>query len=306
MKKRLLLLFLSVLFLIPGCSCGNGRISTVSQDEAVLYFANRERTDLIAVNLNVKGISRDELPAYVMENLLAGPKDEKLNRSIRAGTQLLSVNQEEGLVSVDVSKEYYNEESIYDILGLAAVVKSLCSIRGVDTVLLTVEGQTLQTANGEPIGALKETDVVFDADALAEDESNITLYFSDVNAEYLVREIRRIQVSRGESMEKLVVAELIAGPQSQNAVRTIPVETKIRSVETKNGVCFVNLSSEFVTKNNVGVSAEQLTIYSLVNSLTELSDVDKVQFLIEGEKKDVYHHIVFNEPIERDVSMIQK
>ena len=121
-----------------------------------------------------------------------------------------------------------------------------------------------------------------------------------------MKEIRRIQVARGESLEKLIVSELIRGPKSQNAGRTIPQETKIRSVETKDRVCFVNLSSEFVSKNNVGTSAELLTIYSIVDSLTELSNVDKVQFLIEGEKKDVYHHMVFNEPIERDITLIQK
>ena len=68
----------------------------------------------------------------------------------------------------------------------------------------------------------------------------------------------------------------------------------------------MNLSSDFVTKNNVGTAAERMTIFSIVNSLTELSNVDKVQFLIEGEKKEVYHHMIFNEPIERDISMIQK
>ncbi len=280
--------------------------SGILQETVVLYFANKDGTDLIAVNLDVKDKTREELPAYVMEKLLDGPTDTNLLRSVRAGTKLLSITTEQSQANVDLSKEFYHEESIYDVLAQASVVKSLCSIRGIDRVLLTVEGQPLQTASGEPLGVLKESDVVFDADALMTDESNITLYFSDLNAEYLVREIRRIQVPRGESMEKLVVTELIRGPKSQDAGRTVPQETKIRSVETKDKVCFVNLSSDFVTKNNVGTSAERLTIFSIVNSLTELSNVDKVQFLIEGEKKEVYHHMIFNEPIERDVSMIQK
>ena len=32
----------------------------------------------------------------------------------------------------------------------------------------------------------------------------------------------------------------------------------------------------------------------------------KLVELREGEKKDVYHHMVFNEPIERDITLIQK
>ncbi len=304
MKKRILLLFLALTMMLTGCA---GPFWKKSDDSGiVLYFANKEGTDLIGVPLDVDGVDEDDLPEFIMEKLLAGPESANYSHSVRIGTNLLYVEREKNLVTVDVSKEFYHEKPIYDVLALAAVVKSLCSIQGVDSVLLTVEGQRLQSANGEEIGILKESDVVFDADALASDESNITLYFSDMNAEYLVREIRRVEVPRGETVEKLVVTELLKGPQSPNAGRTIPKEAKIRSVETKEGVCFVNFSSEFVSKNNVGTSAERLTIYSIVNSLTELSNVDKVQFLIEGEKRETYHHMIFNEPIERDVSMIQK
>ena len=309
--KRFMVFFLVSLLFISGCApkkpAPTEAPKNLLQKTAVLYFANKEGADLTAVNLDIEeGVTREELPRYVMEKLLEGPTQQDLTRPIRAGTQLISIAEDQGQVTLDVTKEFYHEQSIYDVLALASVVKSLCSIKGVDRVLLTVEGQPLQTASGEAQGVLKESDVVFDADALREEESNITLYFSDLNAEYLVKEIRRIQVARGESLEKLIVSELIRGPKSQNAGRTIPQETKIRSVETKDRVCFVNLSSEFVSKNNVGTSAELLTIYSIVDSLTELSNVDKVQFLIEGEKKDVYHHMVFNEPIERDITLIQK
>lgn len=311
MKKRIVCVLLLALCIISGCS-GFGResaetgFSAGNQEKAVLYFANKTGTDLIAVNLDVKDKNQKDLPAYVLEKLLAGPTETDLTRAIRAGTSLLHVSAADGLVTVDVSKEFYHEESVYDVLATASLVKSLCSIRGIDRVMLTVEGKPLQNAAGEEQGILKESDVVFDADALMQDESNVTLYFSDLNAENLVREIRRIKVPRGASLEKLVLAELIAGPKTQTGARTVPQETKILSVETKDKVCFVNLSSDFVTKNNVGTAAERMTIFSIVNSLTELSNVDKVQFLIEGEKKEVYHHMIFNEPIERDISMIQK
>ena len=40
-----------------------------------------------------------------------------------------------------------------------------------------------------------------------------------------------------------------------------------------------------------------LTVYSIVNSLCELDEVEKVQFLIEGEKQIEYKgHIEFDKP----------
>ena len=107
-------------------------------------------------------------------------------------------------------------------------------------------------------------------------------------------------------MEKLVMSELIDGPKKENNVQTIPTGTKVISVETKDGVCFVNLSKEFIDKHPGGTTAESITIYSVVNSLTELGNVSKVQFLIDGEKREVFKHLVFNEPFERDVSLVLK
>ena len=302
MTKKLLLIFFAALLLFT-TACSN---ISKPQKSVVIYFANASGTDLAAVELDVSKKTAAELPRYVMEKLLAGPTDAGMSRAINTGTALLSITTDKTLVTIDLSKEFYHDEGIHDILAIASIVKSLCSINSIDQVQITVERQPFVTAGGEELGILKEGDIVFDADALAQDESNITLYFSDLNAEFLVSEIRRVKVRRGEALEKLVVEELIAGPKSNQNGRTVPQETKIRSIEIKDNVCFVNLSTEFVTKNVVGSTAERLTIFSIVNSLTELSGIDKVQFLIEGKKKDVYQHMLFNEPFSRDVSMIQK
>ncbi len=304
--KKMLYIILSVLLLLTGCGLSGTGSMEGAQKTAMVYYANAEGTDLVSVKIDVRDKPAQELPGFVLEKLIEGPTAADMSRSVRAGTKLLSLSTEKTLAKVDLSKEFYHEESILDVLSLASIVKSLCSINGIDQVLVTIEGQPLVSPDGTVQGILKEADVIFVADTLMEDEANITLYFSDANAECLVPEIRRVNLRRGDSLEKLVMQELIRGPESQEAGNTVPTETKIRSIETKDSVCFVNLSSDFVTKNPVGTSGERMTVYSIVNSLTELSGIDKVQFLIEGEKKDVYLHMTFNEPMERDVSMIRK
>ena len=306
MMKKMFYIILSVLLLLTGCGLSNSDSATDAQKSVMVYYANAEGTDLVSVETTVHDKTARELPGFVMEKLIEGPTSTDMSRSVRAGTKLLSVSTEHTLAKVDLSKEFYHEESILDVLSVASIVKSLCSIKDIDRVLITIEGQPLVSPDGTVQGILKETDVVFVADTLMEDEANLTLYFSDANAENLIPEIRRVKLRRGDSLEKLVMQELIRGPESQETGATVPTETKIRSIETKDSVCFVNLSAEFVTKNPSGISGERMTVYSIVNSLTELSGVDKVQFLVEGEKKDVYLHMTFNEPIERDVSMIQK
>ena len=173
-------------------------------------------------------------------------------------------------------------------------------------LFIVVENIPLTNGEGEEMGILRDTDFVFDADSLESDEEYITLYFSDENGDSLTSEVRKIKVPKGEVMEKLVVSELLEGPKNGKNLQVIPSGTKIISVETKEGVCFVNLSKEFITKHPGVTSAEIMTVYSIVNSLTELVNVNKVQFLIDGEIKELFNHIVINEPLERDTSYIIK
>ena len=115
----------------------------------------------------------------------------------------------------------------------------------------------------------------------------LTLYFANSNHTDLQTEERVIEVNANQTSEKTVLEQLIAGPEGTDVQSTVPFETKIRDVTTtKDGICYVNLSSDFVTKHIGGEMAEKLTIYSIVNSLCELDHVDKVQFLIEGKKVD--------------------
>ena len=306
--KKLILTSLILIFVMLisfGCTRKNPG-GLILQDSVKLYFGNKDCTDLVEEKFNIEGIDIVELPGLVMEKLLAGPQKQEHSRIIRAGTSLLDIAAEKGEITVNLSKEFYNEENIMDVLASAAIVKSLCSVNGVVSVTIMVEGNDLVLDDGTAVRGMRDGDLVFDADALTQDEANITLYFSDAEASGLMREVRRVKVSKGDALEKVVLSELIKGPEQENLYKTIPTETKIRSVETTDGTCFVNLSNDFITKHVGGTAVEQLTVYSIVNALTELSNVERVQFLIEGEKKDVFIHMVFNEPITRDVSMIQK
>lgn len=310
MKKiyisKIMCVFFVFLLVFSLCSCNMGKKSDV-KEEISLYFVGKNTSNLVNEDYEIiNAKNTDEALNQAMNALLLGPKKKENKRIIREGTRLLSAsmaNAEEA--SVNLSKEFYNENNIYDILAASSIVKSLCSINGIKKVSIFVEGMPLISPTGEELGALTENDLIFDITSSDQNEVNVKLYFSDKEAMYFVKENRKINVPTGESVEKLIVSELIKGPVKDKAVKTIPAETKIRSVETKEGVCFVNLSNEFVTKHSGGSAAEYMTIYSIVNSLTELSHIEKVQFLIEGEKKDVFIHFTFNEPFMRDEAMIR-
>ena len=88
-------------------------------------------------------------------------------------------------------------------------------------------------------------------------------------------------------MEKLVVERLLEGPLEEGEQSAIPQGTKLsRSVSTVDGVCYVNFDEGFLNQNYE--IKEPVVIYSIVDSLSELSYVSKVQIAVNGDTKGKY------------------
>ncbi|PKM76546.1 MAG: hypothetical protein CVU90_12040 [Firmicutes bacterium HGW-Firmicutes-15] len=140
--------------------------------------------------------------------------------------------------------------------------------------------------------------------------TNLTLYFSDNQAMYLMPESRQIKIRKDastESMAEAIVNELIAGPTDKKLIATIPKETKLLSVKITDQVANVDFSEEIRSKHPGGSTGELMTLNSLVDSLTELNGIKKVQILINGAKVDtLVGHADLSQPLNRDESIIKK
>lgn len=134
----------------------------------------------------------------------------------------------------------------------------------------------------------------------------VTLYFGDREAMYLLPEEREV-VKGDDSLAAVVIEELIKGPQNTSAVRTIPEGSKLLSVSVEDTVAYVNFSKEFQTKHWGGSAGESMTLYSIVNSLAKLPEIDKVQFLLEGNKEEsILGHADTTVPIEPNWDLVAK
>ena len=98
---------------------------------------------------------------------------------------------------------------------------------------------------------------------------------------------------------------LIAGPPFEGAYPTIPTNTKLVSISIKDKICYVNLDEGFLeTGYNV---AENIPIYSIVNSIVDNTDAVKVQFSINGESNRVYRETInFNTIFEKNEELVEQ
>jgi germination protein M len=121
----------------------------------------------------------------------------------------------------------------------------------------------------------------------------VHLYFSDEDGTRLVREIRYVDMNEAkqgtEQLAALLVKELVKGPSNTTLKPTIPEGAALRSpVKIENRTAIVDMTKEFVDNHPGGKEAEEMTIFSIVNTLTELKDIEKVRPYLQGFTANTY------------------
>lgn len=269
-----------------------------------VYFLNKTK-DALTEEFRTYNSQEENIEYKLIHDLIAGPIDAENNvRAIGENVKILNIQSKSDVTIVNFSKEFGEMSENDTLLASFTVVKTLTQLEGIPKVTIEVEGEPLKDSSGNPRDPFTAEDIVIASTTKKPAELSVTLYFYDENAEYLMKESRNITASNNDSIEKYVVEELIKGPTQNGLVATLDKESKLISVQTKDNTCFVNFSSDFIEKNTGGSTKEAGAIYSIVNSLTELEGIDKVQFLIEGKKADSFGSFAFNEPFERDTGRI--
>jgi len=142
-------------------------------------------------------------------------------------------------------------------------------------------------------------------DAVQESQKvTVALCFADQNGDFLKTETREITMVPG--LARAVVQELINGPQEEGLSATIPEGTRLLDINIADGLCTLDLSKEFRDNHWGGSSGEILTVYSVVNTLTQFSSVEHVEILIEGQKIDTLAgHMDLSVPVGRNSQIIK-
>lgn len=109
----------------------------------------------------------------------------------------------------------------------------------------------------------------------------VVLYFASADGEALEAEVRSIP--RQEGIARATVNQLISGPKADGLLPTIPAATILEDINIKDGVCIVDFSEELRSDHPGGLKSEQLTVYSIVNTLSQFDSVNQVRILVDGK-----------------------
>ena len=303
MRKWLWILLLTIPLLMTGCRKqqqvdeSGYRIWYINQDETCLKYENKELQ-----SKNEEGLLRE-----MMEVMRETPTDDELKPVIPEDVELLDFDFEHNQLYLDFSPEYKKMPKVYEVLCRAAIVRTLGQIDGVEYVDFQVNGEPLTDLEGKEIGLMNEDQFIENAgeEINAYKTADLTLYFSNKAGDKLVEQRVAMEYNSNISLEKLIVEQLIAGPPFEGAYPTIPSETKLLNISIKDNICYVNLDEGFLgTGYNV---IESIPVYSIVNSLIENTDAQKVQISINGETNRMFRESInFDTIFEKNEGLIEQ
>lgn len=279
MKERILsmLLIFVLLFTLGGCNNENRK-----EGEYQIYYLNMDKTKLVSESYDSTGAEGEELLMELLEQLKMAPNNSKLRQTIPSNVEINGISISGSYLFIDFNEKYKEMSPTEEVLVRAGIVRTLMQTNVCSVVAFTINSEPLLSHDGTLVGTMS-------ADSFVENpgkqinssvETTLTLYFANADGTALVKETRNVHYSSNISMEKLIMEQLIEGPKSTSRLGTIPAGTTLISVSQVDGVCYVNLSESFRTQS--ATVPEEITLYSIVNSLSELPGVTKVQLAING------------------------
>ena len=300
MKRVVCLLLL--LALLCGCSTiGLGR-----RDTGVAFYYRDTGSDYFS-SLGAMGIEHRTLREDhtglndMMELYLGGPIDPELASPFPKGMRLVRSEMTSKEITLVFDDSLASLTGVGLRLACACIARTISEYGGYETV--TVQAETLEL-DGEDSITVQPSALVLEDRSAGQPNALVQLFYADAQRRYLIEEQRSAPLEEVRELPEFILRSLIEGPQSENLGATIPKGTMLLNVSVVDRVCLVNFSSEFLQNRPREELDERMTVFSVVNSLTQLEEVDSVEILVEGSSVERYYELNLDRELVRDEDMI--
>lgn len=300
----LIMLFCCLAFI--GCE-NNGRNDNEQQNIVQVYYINRDETSIRGIDYNLQETEGLQAVEELLEALRLAPEEHELKAVLFSEVEVRSFMIIDSKLLIDFSNGYKQMQPTTEILIRAAIVRTMTQIEGIQSVEFKIEGENFLDSAGIVVGLMTADQFIDNAgtEINAYEVATLQLYFANKEGTELVPVSQTVEYNTNISMEKLVIEQLIKGPYGLDAYPTVNPATKLINVTVTDGTCYVNLDQTFLTQ--VYMVNSEVTIYSIVNSLVELENVNKVQILVNGDSNVRYREsISLNTTFGRNLDLIEE
>lgn len=286
------------------------------KEQLKLYYINGDKTELVdePCDYDTTRYRKNNIYKTNIYNLLQLLREDPdivgAMRSIPSNIvrNRVDYNAENESVVVDYTSTFYDLTPSDALLMRASIILTLTQLEGVSVVKITVNGEPLLDLNGQSIGYLNEKDIITGRDDYLVNAASYTihLYFATADGSALVLEKRNVELELGQSLPQVLLSEWMKGPETEGLLKINEGNIQVNDVIERNGIAYVDFSKDFLKHQFTSRFTPEIVVYSIVNSLTDLTSVNQVQFLIDGETVEKYRTLEdFDKPFSRNLDIIE-
>lgn len=278
----------------------------VDEDDDYIYCLNKDRTGLVKISYDIPEETPAEAAKQILEELAKPSEDIEYLPPISEGIKVQECRMERSIAYIDFNEEYLQIPSLEEKIIRAAIVQSILRVDGISGVYFSVDGESLKESDGQQVGLMNLDDFVQNTGSSLSSYQTavLTLYFANASGDKLVEQKMQANYTSNMPMEKLIVEKLMGGPKKSGAYPTLNPAASVLGVTSRDGICYVNFDSEFL--NSIYDVRPEITIYSLVNSLVGVNEIETVQITVNGETNVKYMDTVdLSKPLGKDMTWIE-
>ena len=236
-------------------------------------------------------LSARQLAEQLVTALLAGPTDPTLTGVIPAETELLSLELNGAVATVDLSSRYRLLSGVALSLADYAITLTLTQLPEISVVNITVRGQQLAYRDRQNFTA---GDVLFSTNEDVISSVAATLYLLDEDGRLAPREMT-LDLYEGDTQVGAVVRALLAATEDEQLRSPLPEGFQVTSVRLDEDTCYVDLPTAALP--GMGEEPDMTrALRALADSLLSLRAVAEVRYLVDGEYAALYGAAPVMEP----------
>jgi germination protein M len=303
LKKRVFLILSSlfIIFIIYIFPTQNEEVNVsdkkIDNEEAIIYLKDQNNfISRVSVYIKDKDLSKqvEEIINYLtIKSSNSNYIKEGFSPIIPENTKLLSSSVDGSLVKLNFSKEFMNVSADDEEKMISAIIYSLTSIEGINSVSIYVEGdiltkmpnsgKSLPTTLDRSFGINK----IYDFTNFKGTTSTTIYYLAKNNDYYYYVPVTMVNNEQNEKME-IIITELSSKSTYQTGLISYLKSAKQMSYQYENDYISLNIEKDlFDSLSNANLL--ETVIYSMNLSIKDNYDISKVIYLVDNSIYKTYY-----------------
>ncbi len=304
-KIRIKILALCLIVTSLLCSCKDKTSYRRSlADEYFVFYKDGNKLVIESTTINDTDADILSIADELIEKIMNYSGNNGYSSVFANEVTISSVKISDSCLKIDFSDSYSDLDVTTETFLRAGVVLTLIQIPGVESVLFTVNASPLYVND---VAVLAMTLLSFSDFAV---NSAFPAYYFTVDiynitdsGTTLCEEEHSVIRTTYEKLETIVINELIYGDSNDSNYGPFEEGVRVNSINTNNSVCYIDFSSQgFAVNSKV---SDEAAIYSVVNTLTELSYISKVVITIDGSKNMKFGRTALESYYTRNLDIVE-